>query len=207
MKRLKRILWTLLALAFLATSWFWDKIAQPIRWLVAHIPLERLKAAVARWLDRLPPYPTLLVFLIPVIALEPGKIIALWLLAKHQWLAGIATYAVTDLLRLGLVAFLFKTCREKLLSIGWFATLYGWFLRAHEWAHAQVDPVKAAIRRALADAGLAGHPGDFRRKVAALWAHARSGGFSAAWTVDERLHPPPGAAAPADARPDRPPSA
>ena len=47
MNRLKRILWTLLALAFLATSWFWDWIARPIRWLVAHIPLERLKCQPA----------------------------------------------------------------------------------------------------------------------------------------------------------------
>ena len=200
MNRLKRILWTLLALAFLATSWFWDFVARPVRWLVAHIPLERLKDAVARWLDRLAPYPTLFVFLVPLIALEPGKIVALWLFAKQQWLAGLATYAVTDLLRLGLVAFLFKTCREKLLSIGWFATLYGWFMRVHEWAHAQVEPVKAAIRRALAEAGLTGHSGELGRKVAALWAHARKGGFSPVWDA-----PPP--AAPGDAPRDRPPSA
>ena len=181
MKPLKRILWTLLALAFLGASWFWDFVARPVHWLVAQIPLERLKAAVARWLEGLAPYPTLFVFLVPLIALEPGKIAALWLIAKHHWLAGAATYALTDLLRLGLIAFIFQACRDKLLSIGWFAVLYGWTVRAHEWAHAQVEPVKAALRRAQADAGPPGRSGGLRRKVAALWAHARKGGFSPLW--------------------------
>ena len=72
MRRFRRALWTTLALAFLGVSWFWERLRPPIRWVIDRIPLEGLKRAVAAFMDRLPPYPTLVIFLIPVIALEPG---------------------------------------------------------------------------------------------------------------------------------------
>ena len=175
--RIRRMAWTALALAFLGFSWLWERLRPPVQWVVDRIPLEGLKAAVARFIDRLPPYPTLLIFLVPLILLEPGKLVALWLFAKGQWFAGVLTYVGTDVLRLGLVSFLFKISRDKLLSIAWFARLYEWFVWAHEWAHRQVAPLKAAARAALAEAGLLGARGGVWRKATALWRHARRGGF------------------------------
>lgn len=177
MQRFKRLFWTALALAFLGVSWLWEVLHPVIRRLVDWIPLEGLKRRVAAFMDQLGPYPTLAVFLVPLIALEPGKFIAVWLFAKGQWLAGGVTYIVTDILKLGFVAFIFKTSREKLLSIGWFARMHGWFVFAHDWAHAQVAPWKAAIRKALQEAGLLTGKGRVWSKVLALWRHARKGGF------------------------------
>ena len=177
MRRFKRTLWTILALAFLGLSWLWEKLHPLIHWVIDRIPLEALKRAVARFMERLPPYPTLIVFLIPLIALEPMKIVALWLFAKGQWLPGVATYIGTDVLRLGLVSFLFNTNKDKLLSIPWFLRLYEWFTYVHEWARAQVAPLKAAIRQALLEAGLLGGRGGIVRKIAAIWRFARRGGF------------------------------
>jgi len=177
MPRFKRLLWTLLALAFLGLSWLWEALHPPIRWVINQIPLEGLKRAVAVYIERLPPYPTLLIFLVPLIGLEPGKLLAFWLMAKGQWLLGIALYLGIDVLKLGLVSFLFKTNKDKLLSIGWFNWLYGWFVRVHAWARAQVEPLKAAAHKALVDAGLSGKSGALGRKLAALWRHARRGGF------------------------------
>ncbi len=174
---MKRIFWTALALIFLGVSWLWERLQPIVRWIIDHIPLERLKAAVERFMEKLPPYPTLIVFLIPLVAVEPVKILALWLLAKGQWLLGGFTYLATDVLRLGLVSFLFKTCKDKLLTIGWFRRLYELFVRVHEWAHARVAPLKAAIRKGLEEAGLLGSKGRLWRKVSALWAYARRGGF------------------------------
>src|SRR6476620_6459394 len=110
--------------------------------LLELIPLERLKQAVLRFIDRLPPYPTLFLFLIPIVVIEPVKIGSLWLFAHKRWIAGVVSYAGAEVLRFGLVAFLFKACRDKLLSISWFARLYEIFVRVHEWAHEQVDPIK-----------------------------------------------------------------
>ncbi len=178
MRRFRRWCWTALALAFLGASWFWDILHPFIKSIVDLIPLEGLKRAIADFMARLPPYPTLVVFLIPLIILEPGKLVAFWLFAKRQWLPGIVTYIGTDVLKLAVVSFLFKTNRDKLLSIGWFARLYIWLLRVHDWAREQIEPLKAAIRMALQEAGLTRTRGGFLRKAAALWRHARRGGFS-----------------------------
>jgi hypothetical protein len=177
MRRLKRSVWTTLALIFLGVSWLWDQLRPPIHWIIDRIPLEALKRAIERFMARLPPYPTLIIFLIPVIALEPMKIVALWLFAKGQWFLGITTYVGTDVLRLGLVSFLFEINKEKLLSIPWFRKLYGWFTWAHEWAHNQVAPLKEALHQALREAGLLGGKGAIFRKIAAIWRYARRGGF------------------------------
>ncbi len=178
MRRLKRWLWTAVALAFLATSWFWDILHPLVRWIIDLIPLEGLKRVVADFMARLPPYPTLIVFLIPLIILEPGKLVAFWLFAKKQWLLGVVTYVGTDVSKLAVVSFLFKTNRDKLLSIAWFAWLYEWIVWAERWSHAQIEPLKAAIRVALVEAGLNKTRGGTWRKLVALWRHARNGGFS-----------------------------
>lgn len=123
MRGLKRIIWTAVALLFLAVSWLWDTLAPLIQWIVDRIPLEDVKAWVIRFMERLPPYPTLLVFLIPIVVIEPFKLLSVWLLARGQFLSGLALFIIAEVLRFGLVAFLFKTCSEKLLSIGWCTAL------------------------------------------------------------------------------------
>ncbi len=177
MPRFKRMFWTLLALAFLGVSWVWDSLRPPIQWVIDRIPLEGLKRAVASFLSKLSPYPTLAFFLIPILALEPFKLVAIWSASHRQWLLAVAIYFGTDVLRLGLVSFLFDVSQEKLLSIGWFRRLYEIFRSAHSWAREQVEPFKFAALQALRDAGLAGKHGALGRKILVLWRHARRGGF------------------------------
>ena len=175
MRRLKRIVWTATAVAFLAVSWLWDTLAPLIRAILDVIPLERVKRAVIGFIDGLAPYPTLAVFLVPLIVCEPVKLGSVWLFAQKQWLAGLATFVFAEVLRFGLVAFLFAACKDKLLSIGWFNRLYEIFVRVHAWAHEQVDPIKKAIRDALVEAGLIGGKGAIWRRLVALWRIARRG--------------------------------
>jgi hypothetical protein len=180
MKRLKRIVWTILALAFLAVSWLWDTLNPLIHKLVDWLPLDGLKQRIAAFMHRLPPYATLAVFLIPVVLIEPFKLVAVWLFAKKLWFAGMATYVAADLLRFGLVAFLFNTCKDKLLSIGWFRRLYEWFVWAHDWAYAQVAPLRAHLRQAFVEAGLVGGGRvSIWRRLAALWRYTRRGRMAA----------------------------
>ncbi len=175
MRRLKRIFWTTLAVLFLAVSWLWDTLAPLIRAFLVLIPLERVKRAVIDFMDRLAPYPTLAIFLIPLVASEPIKLGSFWLFAQKQWFAGSATFLFAEILRFGLVAFLFTACKDKLLSIPWFKKLYELFVRVHEWAHEQVDPIKKAIREALVEAGFIGGQGSFWRRLRTLWRIARRG--------------------------------
>ena len=173
MPRLRRALWTIVALIFLGLSWLWDHLHPIITFFIGLIPLEGLKEAVRRLMERLPPYPTLIVFLIPAIVHEGMKVASIFLFHRHQWVAGVVMYVAADIIGIALVAFLFETCKEKLLSIPWFAWCYAWFQRAHLWAHAQIGPIKAYIHQALAEAGLVGRRAGIIAKLAALWRYER----------------------------------
>lgn len=170
---LSRAFWTLLAVLFLALSWAWEVFAPLVAALVALIPLEHLKERIARFLDRLPPYPTLLIFLIPLVVSEVVKAFAIVLFARHLIISGAFVYLLGEIIRFALVAYLFNLCREKLLSIPWVKWTYDQFVRAHHWANAQTAPIKEAIRQALHDAGLNGKPGRYLDKVMAVWRLAR----------------------------------
>ena len=88
-------------------------------------------------------------------------------------IASRKTTTLTAVLGIALVAFLFETCKEKLLSIPWFAWCYAWFEKAHVWAHAQIAPIKAYIHQALVEAGLAGRRAGIFAKLTALWRYER----------------------------------
>ena len=91
LRRLLRPLWILLALLFLFEAWLWHHLAPAVRWLVDRIAWRALKARLSALIERLPPYPTLLVFLIPIVLLLPIKFIGLWMLAHGYWLGAMAT--------------------------------------------------------------------------------------------------------------------
>lgn len=175
-----RFFWTLLALVFLGLTWLWDHLHPLIRAVVDALPLRWLKEAVARFVAGLSPYATLTLFLVPLIASEPLKLGALWVFARGHWGMGATLIAVSELLRYGLAAFIFTTCREKLLAIAWFRRLHDLAMRAHDWARAQTEPLrrdiialKQRILRRLLEAGWIGGRGAFRRKIAMLWRRAR----------------------------------
>ena len=97
-------------------------LAKPIaNWIDKHVPLRRLRA----WIRSLAPYPSLALFSVPVIVLEPIKPIAAYLAATGQFLGGALTFIFGELLKLVLVERLFSLTREKLMKIPAFARLYG----------------------------------------------------------------------------------
>jgi hypothetical protein len=147
MRRLLRPFLILLALVFLFEAWLWRHLAPIVGWVVARIPWAAFKVNVAAAIERLPPYPTLLVFLIPVILLLPLKVIGFWMLAHGFWLGAIVVFTFAKMLSLGVTAFIFDLTRPKLLQLSWFRQFYDqmiiWLAKAHEIA----DPVKERIRR------------------------------------------------------------
>jgi hypothetical protein len=105
-------------------------VAIPLgRWISRHWAFK----GILRWIRSLRPYPTLLLFLVPLIVLEPVKPAAAYLVATGRALWGCTVLAVGELLKLVLVERLFCITRDKLLSIPAFAWSYKKYLLAKAW--------------------------------------------------------------------------
>jgi hypothetical protein len=147
MRKLLRPLLILLALVFLFEAWLWERLAPIVGYIVGRIPWAAFKARVAALIERLPPYPTLLVFLIPILLLLPLKFLGLWMLAHGFWLGALAVLTLAKMMSLGVTAFIFDLTRPKLLQLPWFRWLYDHMLVWLAWAHGLVDPIKRRIKR------------------------------------------------------------
>lgn len=143
---LARAFWFALAVIFLIEAWLWRRLESVVERIVAALPFDALKHRLAELIDRLPPYATFGVFIIPAILLLPFKIAALWLLARGQFVLGGFVFVAAKLVGTGVAAFLFHVCHDKLMTIGWFAKLYAAVLRAKAWADKLVAPYKRRIR-------------------------------------------------------------
>src|SRR5262245_24194282 len=146
-RRFSRPLLVLLALAFLFEAWLWGHLAPIVGWIVDRIGWRDLRAKLAAGIARLPPHPTLLVFLVPILLLLPVKFIGLWLLARGSWLGAMATLALAKVVSMALTAFIFEVTRPKLLDLPWFRWFYEHVLVWLAWAHGLIDPIKARIKR------------------------------------------------------------
>lgn len=146
MRFVSRAFWTILAVLFLIEAWLWRHTEPLVEAIVRAIPLARVKAAIAAGVNRVPPFVVLFVFAIPMAILFPFKLAALWLLAQGQFMLGAAVFALAKLVGVAVAAFLFETCKPKLLQMAWFARLYDWFVRVWAWAHGIVDPIKARLK-------------------------------------------------------------
>jgi hypothetical protein len=137
MKWMREVLGALVALVILFEEWGWA-------------PLQRFMARIGRlpvvaWLERriaaLPPHAALVVFVIPALALLPVKLGALWLIGQgHRWL-GVALIVGAKLLGTAIVARLFALTQPALMSMPWFATVYG---RWTAWKDALLLRVRAS---------------------------------------------------------------
>lgn len=149
MKRfLRPFTYVLVAIYFLVDAVFMA-VARPIsRWLARHLEFRRLRA----WIRSLPPYPSLALFSVPVIVLEPIKPVAAYLAATGQVLSGAVTFIIGELLKLVLVERLFHLTRDKLMRIPAFAWVYGKFAQARAWLQAtEAWRVVRALSRAARD--------------------------------------------------------
>ena len=133
MKRiLQPVSYILAALYFLADAIFMT-IAKPIaHWLSRRAVLRR----VCAWVRSLRPYPSLALFAVPVVILEPVKPVAAYLAATGQMMSSIATLVIGELLKLVLVERLFSLTRDKLMKIPAFLWAYTKFRQAKAWLEA-----------------------------------------------------------------------
>lgn len=119
-----------LAAIYFVTDAVFATVARPLsRWL-SH---QQLFSRVRRWIRSLRPYPSLALFLVPVIILEPVKPVAAWLAATGHFMPSLAVLVIGEILKLVLVERLFHLNRDKLLSIPAFAWAYGKYRLARNW--------------------------------------------------------------------------
>jgi hypothetical protein len=149
---LKPVTYILAALYFLVDAAFMA-IAKPISdWLAGHVVLGRLRA----WIRSLQPYPSLALFSVPVIMLEPVKPVAAYLAATGQMVSSVMTLIIGELLKLVLVERLFSLTRDKLMKIPAFAWAYTKFSEAKAWLEATeawqaIRAISKAARQYLTD--------------------------------------------------------
>ena len=117
------------AIYFLVDAMFLA-VARPVaRWLAKLWIFDRLRA----WIVSLQPYPTLALFMVPVLLLEPVKPVAAYLTTTGHIMTGLTVLLIGEILKLVLIERLFSISRDKLMSIAAFAWCYDRLSRAREW--------------------------------------------------------------------------
>ena len=84
-------------------------------------------ASARRRIQGLSPYLSLLLLSVPVVLVEPLKIVSLFIAGKGHWLTGTGIIIGAYALSLFFVERLFRAVKPKLLMLGWFAKLWTLF--------------------------------------------------------------------------------
>jgi hypothetical protein len=136
------------ATAYFLVDGIFSYVTRPItEWLGKLKILERVR----RWITSLRPYPSLALFAVPVILLEPAKPLSAYLLGTGHFFAGAVVFIAAEVIKLTVVERLFLLNKEKLLSI----PAFGW---AYQYWRRMMDLVESlevwkASRRMIARAG------------------------------------------------------
>jgi hypothetical protein len=162
--KLLRLIVAGLALAYVVVDVLLGLLFRPLyRYLARLRFLDRLAAKIRT----LKPYPSLALFLLPIIILEPAKPIAAYALAAGHAGLAVGIFACAELLKLVIVERLFQITRDKLMSIPAFAWAYGrwkivsdWLASTGIWRTARrlVCRVKSSCRRWSAELSEQGLP-------------------------------------------------
>ena len=121
MNRIFKPVTYILATVYFLVDAVFIAVAKPVSdWLAKHLVLRNL----GRWIRSLRPYPSLALFLVPVIILEPVKPVAAYFAATGQINSSVLTLIVGELLKLVLIERLFSLTRDKLMKIAAFAWAY-----------------------------------------------------------------------------------
>lgn len=126
-----------------------------LRPVAAWIGRLKIVARIAAWIGRLGPYPTLALFVVPLVVLEPLKPVGLYLMGTGHPLEGGAIIAAAEIIKITLVERLFRISRDKLLTIPAFAWCYVRVVRWLDWLNAL--PPWVAVKRLAARVKDAAH--------------------------------------------------
>jgi hypothetical protein len=134
---LRAALEIVLAVIIVFEEWGWRPLAD----LLGRLARWRPWAAVESVIMRLPPYPALIVFVLPTTLLLPLKLLALILIARGQVILAGLLFVAAKVVATALIARLFILTRPALMQIGWFASAYDTVM---PWKDALTAQVRAS---------------------------------------------------------------
>ena len=148
---LKRLLTPPLIVLAALLMWIEELLWENLKVLTAWVAKFPLFKWAERLIQRLPPYPSMAVFLLPGAVLFPVKLGAVWLMTHGHVLIGIGVIVAAKVLGTAIVARLYVVCKPKLMTIGWFARLHDWLIaiRNRLYAAIQAMPLYQATRAKL----------------------------------------------------------
>lgn len=95
--------------------------------------LQRLR----RRIERLRPYPALLLLAGPLAVVEPLKVATVFIAGKGHWITSVLVMLFAYAVSLFVTHWLFGVVKPKLLTLPWFARGWGWFItmraKARRW--------------------------------------------------------------------------
>src|SRR5258708_12718679 len=101
----------ILATVYFVVDGVFSHVTQPITvWLAKKKLFERVRL----WVTSLGPYPSLALFAVPLIILEPAKPLSAYLIGTGHFFAGAVTFITAEVLKLTFVHRLFHLNRNKL---------------------------------------------------------------------------------------------
>jgi len=132
----------IIAAVYIGVDAVFFTVAKPVAdWVSKRRILEGLRA----WIASLRPYPTLALFMVPLIALEPLKPVAAYLVATGHVRVDLTTFVVGEILKLVILERLFAISRDKLMLIPAFGCTYRRLCQISNWLEA-TDAWQAARR-------------------------------------------------------------
>src|SRR3984957_10264111 len=138
----------ILATVYFVVDGVFSYVTQPVsEWIAKKKPFQRARI----WMSSFRPYPSLSLFSIPVILLEPAKPFAGYLVGTGHFFAGAVTFITAEVLKLTFVERLFQLNRKKLLSIPAFA--WGYRYWRHIMEGVESSEMWKASRRLVVEAG------------------------------------------------------
>jgi hypothetical protein len=148
-------------LYFLIDALFWLLI-KPVTDALGKVPIF---ARIAAWAASLGPYPTLLMFVIPLAVFEPVKPVGAYLIATGHVTEGVLLIIIAEVFKIMIVERLWHMSRDKLLSIPAFAWVYTrlmawlrWLQEFPAWQAVEhiVERMKSRVRKWRRKAGVRG---------------------------------------------------
>ena len=142
--RVRRTALLALAMAFLAIAWVWDGLVALGRALAGFVPWARFKQAFALLVDRLPAPLVLLIFLVPLLIVEPLLVVATVAIAMGYVVSGAIAWIVLKFLAVALIPAIFDLTKHRLMTMPWFVSAYEKMVAFHHYADSIVAPYKRA---------------------------------------------------------------
>ncbi len=88
----------------------------------------RLLRAPRRRIERLGPYPSLLLVAVPLAVVEPLKVAIVFFAGSGHWITGTIAMIFAYAVSLFVTHWLFRIVRPKLLRLPWFAAFWTWLI-------------------------------------------------------------------------------